>query len=686
MFAYLITFAEGWSHATTSAITIMLIASSGSIEESVTIGLNRVIGTVIGAIIGMVLIALFPQEKEIYLITLSVFVTISLYLRRAYKGDATIFFLTALTMMLVYYNGYADETFLYGVNRTYMIILGIAIFTFIGIFLWPVKIKDSTMEIAGELLKTQEELYRVKDGVAEERKTLYEQLQIQEEALKNSVVSSPYGNDTLSREQKNTILQNIRQINELLMLLSYHDKSHFADRYSEFIRNFTQADKEITELFASLESVLTEQNEIEIPSEWKADYNKEAIETLSHIDRAELTATILDIKKLHEQLRALASKFNAILSPYPTRFELSKTKISSFNWWDIEDMKGALITFLLFWTTIIFWFFINPPAGFLIVTLATALSVRTTFTPFKPSLMIILFSFSFIFASAMYILVLPNIHYGWELGIFLFFYAFIGFYFINPQISIFFLMGLGVIYLKNPMYLNFQFFILTLLMFYLFLFILLLFYYIPFSTKPEVLFLTMKQRFFTLSANLLKRTNNLRAYKGSIWGRIKAWYARKHLTNTVHKMQLWAGKIDMTYFDSLEPKTLLTFTKECETFAYLLQMMYQQEIASVENRLLQRFKDEGNDFELENLLAQYAQNKEAKEIDQKWRDIQKIIDTIEQHLTDFFSRMKAEEFSEEEIIHFYKLIALRRNVWISLFNCQNLMEKIDFNVLKESRF
>jgi len=684
--AYLIAFAQGWDSGSTAAITIMLIASSGSIAESVTVGLKRVIGTAIGAAAGIGLIAIFPQDREWYLLTLSVFVTVVFYLRRAYRGDATIFFLTGLTMMIVFYDGNAHDSFLYGVNRTFMIILGITIFTFISIFLWPVKEKDGTMDRAVELLETEAELYRKRDAQRSERKTLYTTLQSKEEALKASVFNAATENETLSREQRNTIMQNIKKIDETLMLLSYNNEAHFADRYNHFVKNFKQADEEIQQLFASLKSAIIEEKEIDIPSEWKADYNNEAIFSLSHIDRAELTATILDIKKLHDQLRDLARKFNAIFSPYPTQFELSREKTSAFNWLDMEDMKGSLVTFLIFWATVVFWIIFNPPAGFLIATLATALSVQTTFSPIKPSLLIILLSFSFIFAAVMYILVLPNIHYGWELGLFLFFYSFIGFYFINPQISIFFLLGMGVLELENPMVLSFQLFMMILLIFYLFLFVLLLFYYIPFSTKPEVLFRVMKQRFFRLSANLLKRSNNLLAHRGSFLGKMKAWYAYKHLMHTVKKMQLWADKIDTQYFDTIDRETLLTFTKECETFAYLIKMLYAREIDLVDNVLIQRFKDENRIITLADVMEHYANGMKMKQLDSQWRDPQKIIDAIEAHMTDFFSRMKSDKYSQEDVIRFYELIALRRNVWVSFSHCQRLMEKLDFKILERSRF
>jgi len=690
--AYLIPFSLGWEQAQTAVITIMLIAVAGPVTESISKGLLRVVGTVIGAVIGMTLIALFPQDRELYLIVLSLFVTFTLYLTRAYKGDNTIFMLTAVTMMMVFKNGEVDDVFLYGIDKTFMTIFGIALYTLVGVFLWPVKTKDQTLSATSALMDAQSALYRHRDAKAEQRQADTESLQQKEKALETAVITPVSEEESLNLTQKNTLMVNAKEINELLILLSYHDEARTAKEYTRYISNYAQVDSEIATLFETLKEAVRneadgEAKNIAIPVNWKAEVNVENIQKLSHIDRAALTATAIEMGKLHESLRQLAEKFSAILSPYPTSFTLTKkANPSRFNWFDPEDMKGAFITFLIFWTTTAFWILVNPPAGFLVVTLATALSVLTTFSPLKPSILIIIFTFSFIFATAMYIFVLPHIVLGWELGLFIFFYAFIGFYFIKPMISIFFLLGMAVLGLSNPMYYNFNLFLLILFVFYLFLFVLLLFYYVPFSTKPEVLFLTLKQRFFRLSSDLLQRSTALISHKETSKGALLAHYSERQLFNTVKKMQLWASKIDTKYFSEIEQKTLLVFTKNCETFSYLLLMMYRRDKKMTDNPLIQDFYKAQNKNMLSDLMLEYSQGKTVEEVDDFWRNETEILAKIESRLKDFLSAVEANQYTQSDIIVFYENIALRRNVWISFFKCQEQMSALDFKTLQESRF
>jgi uncharacterized membrane protein YccC len=181
--AYLIPFSQGWNNATTAVTTIMLIAATGSLGDSVMKGVLRVIGTVIGAVIGMVLIALFPQDRELYLLSASLVVTIMLYFARAYKGDMTIFLLGAITLMMMFQNGEVDYIFLYGLEKTYMTVFGIVVYTLVGLFLWPVSTRDDALEEAASLTKTQQALFDARDAGREERTQEHQQMLQAQQAL-----------------------------------------------------------------------------------------------------------------------------------------------------------------------------------------------------------------------------------------------------------------------------------------------------------------------------------------------------------------------------------------------------------------------------------------------------------------------------------------------------------------------
>lgn len=683
--AYLIPLSQGWNQASTAAITVMLIAAMGSVSESVLKGAMRVIGTIIGAIIGMILIAIFPQDRFFFLLSLSLIVAIPLYLVRAYKGDPSIFMLTAMTMMMVFKSGEVDDVFLYGLDKTYMTVFGIMVYTLVGVFIWPVNMEDTTTQSAHELSKVQAQLFMDRDNTKEIRDRSLAALLENETLLDNATMDT--GTASIDLQQWHSLKYNYKNINAQLTLLSTHDKEVYTDHMDIYIGKYETLQSEIMLLLENITLSWENGEEIHIPEEIMPEYRSEKIKELSHLQRASLITTVQDMKKLHDELRKLATKLNRIHSPLPTFFDTENIPVNKrFLWGDIEHLKGMLITFMIFWTATYLWITMNPPGGFMIVALATGLSVLTTFSPLKPSILIIIFSFSFIFATFMYVAVLPHLHYGWELGIFIFVYSFISFHVIPSKISIFFLLGLFTFNIANTMYYDFSLFLLILLMFYLFLMLLHFFYYVPFSTKPEHLFIEMKKRFFKLSQTMLETGRKQQEDKGSPWGRLKEKYSQMHLMSTSKKMQLWASKIDVKHFDTVDQEKLLAFSKSTEKLAYLVDLLYQKDLSVKNNPLIQTLRKNYTLPYFSDLLGEYAKGKAVEDMDPFWRDKEQTVDAVEESLSKMIAEIDFEAYSKKDIGQLYENISLRRNVWLALFESQEIMKTLDLNRLVQSRF
>jgi len=236
-----------------------------------------------------------------------------------------------------------------------------------------------------------------------------------------------------------------------------------------------------------------------------------------------------------------------------------------FVWLDPEYFKATVQLFCVYWASVAFWIYFNPPTGFMVVMLASLLGLFTAFSPLKPTLLVMLFTLGFFFAIIAYVLVLPNLVYAWELALFIFIYTFIAFYVINPKVSVFFLIGMFTLGIENEMSYNFDVFLMILLTFYMFLIILILFYHFPFSSQPEYLYSLMKERFFKHSNALLAFSEDKK--KLSFFERLQKLYHGEQLKVATAKMQLWGSKIDTKYFNKNTPEILLAFSESC--LAYL---------------------------------------------------------------------------------------------------------------------
>jgi uncharacterized membrane protein YgaE (UPF0421/DUF939 family) len=384
MLAYFIPLGLEWStQASTAAITVIVISTTAAgTGNAFYKGILRVLGTLLGAVAGIGLIALFPQERMLYLLLLSLMVTLFLYLARAYKGDNTVFFLAIFAMLMVFKNGEVDAVFLYGVDRTAMTLFGVIVYTLVMIFLWP-------------------------------------------------------------------------------------------------------------------------------GARWSAMPAKKAPSLLS------------------------------------------------FDWSSPENLKGAFLGFLVFWAAAAYWIWFNPPMGFMIVALATALSALTLLSPVTPTMLIVAFTIGFVFATLAYVFVLPHLHYGWQLALFLFLYALAAHYFLPPPVTLNVLIATSTFYLQNTMGYDFALFLTILLVLYSYLFILLLFYYIPLSSKPERLFETMRRRFEAI-ASRLTAPQKPRGW----WAKLVRRYDCERLLPTAGALQFWATKLDASYY-GLEKERLAAWAESC---------------------------------------------------------------------------------------------------------------------------
>lgn len=380
----MLPFLFGWQQASTSAMTVMLIATIAGTKDSINRGLIRVSATVIGAIIGLGLIALFSQERFLYLLVLSLFYFLFSYLYFAYRGDKTFFLLVSMTMMMMFASG-ADWAFLYGVERTYMTIFGIAVFTVVDLFgFW---------------------IFR---------------------AVQSHSITTNLPQDTI-----------------------------------EF----------------------------------------------------------------------------------------------RFAWLDPEAFKGAIQLFFVFWFSVAFWIYANPPGGFYIVILASVMGYLTTFSIVRPILMVIFFSIGFAIALGSYIFILPHLHYWWELALFLFFYTFVGFFLLHEKLIIFYMMGLFLFNINNQMFYSLEFVLGLMFMFYIFLTILMLFNNFPFSSKPEHLLRIAKEHFLQY-AKKLESQHHSHAY---------TTFLRKMLVINLERMELWSQHIDYDYF-RVDKEHIQSFIQACRNY------------------------------------------------------------------------------------------------------------------------
>ncbi|WP_050921313.1 FUSC family protein [Vibrio harveyi] len=707
--AYLIPFAMGWPQASTAATTVMLIASTGSRRESLAKGTLRVLGTLVGAVIGLLLVGMFAQDRLLYMLSVSVVVSFIFYFRNAYQKDPTLLALTGVMVLMMSNGGDAEGAFMYGVDRAYMTIFGVVLYTLVGTFLWPTKTEQNLRQLIEQLNQAQQALFNAILQNFEQKTALQQDVVTNVEATENDEAPSPTIDELLEKvfAAQNALEQRFatvsvecsdvsaymkewqlavhfnKQITQELSVAAHSHFSHQQDR--SCINNFDQATQEIQQLFKISQEMWDNEGAAYRAQELNIEYNQAALADASHLVKGSALTLGHLLKLMHQSLSRLAesiSCIDSVTNNVSFKQELPKQK-SKFLWWDAENFKTAVKTFTTYWVAGLIWIYFNPPGGYSFVTFSTIFMSLLSFVPVHPFMLLILFTFGFLFAVPSYVFILPGLELGAELGLFIFIYTFIGFYLFKGPVTIFYMIGLFVLGLDNNMTYHFGILMTIMTLFYMVVFMIIFAHYFPFSSRPEHLFLTLKERYFRHVGDLFASYHQ---QSESSFKKLKRSLHLVTLNVSSKKLMVWGSKINHKLFDKTPPEAIGAFSKSCNALSNHVNILIAAEQKLLSNRLIKQLRGKHTDSILPLMAGALASHQTTDELNSVFEQYSQDYQSFENKLEEFFSELDLSDYAYSEIAGFYILLNLKRNVFEAINQCKQTYEDIDWVNLRQKRF
>ncbi|MEQ3493337.1 FUSC family protein [Vibrio sp. SSH13-20] len=707
--AYLIPFAMGWPQASTAATTVMLIASTGSRRESLAKGTLRVLGTLVGAVIGLLLVGMFAQDRLLYMLSVSVVVSFIFYFRNAYQKDPTLLALTGVMVLMMSNGGDAEGAFMYGVDRAYMTIFGVVLYTLVGTFLWPTKTEQNLRQLIEQLNQAQQALFNAILQNFEQKTALQQDVVTNVEATENDEAPSPTIDELLEKvfAAQNALEQRFatvsvecsdvsvymkewqlavhfnKQITQELSVAAHSHFSHQQDR--SCINNFDQATQEIQQLFKISQEMWDNEGAAYRAQELNIEYNQAALADASHLVKGSALTLGHLLKLMHQSLSRLAesiSCIDSVTNNVSFKQELPKQK-SKFLWWDAENFKTAVKTFTTYWVAGLIWIYFNPPGGYSFVTFSTIFMSLLSFVPVHPFMLLILFTFGFLFAVPSYVFILPGLELGAELGLFIFIYTFIGFYLFKGPVTIFYMIGLFVLGLDNNMTYHFGILMTIMTLFYMVVFMIIFAHYFPFSSRPEHLFLTLKERYFRHVGDLFASYHQ---QSESSFKKLKRSLHLVTLNVSSKKLMVWGSKINHKLFDKTPPEAIGAFSKSCNALSNHVNILIAAEQKLLSNPLIKQLRSKHTDSILPLMAGALASHQATDELDSVFEKYSQDYQSFENKLEEFFSELDLSDYAYSEIAGFYILLNLKRNVFEAINQCKQTYEDIDWVNLRQKRF
>ncbi len=474
-----------------------------------------------------------------------------------------------------------------------------------------------------------------------------------------------------------------KQITQELSVAAHSHFSHQQDR--SCINNFDQATQEIQQLFKISQEMWLNEGAAYRAQELNIEYNQAALADASHLVKGSALTLGHLLKLMHQSLSRLAesiSCIDSVTNNVSFKQELPKQK-SKFLWWDAENFKTAVKTFTTYWVAGLIWIYFNPPGGYSFVTFSTIFMSLLSFVPVHPFMLLILFTFGFLFAVPSYVFILPGLELGAELGLFIFIYTFIGFYLFKGPVTIFYMIGLFVLGLDNNMTYHFGILMTIMTLFYMVVFMIIFAHYFPFSSRPEHLFLTLKERYFRHVGDLFASYHQ---QSESSFKKLKRSLHLVTLNVSSKKLMVWGSKINHKLFDKTPPETIGAFSKSCNALSNHVNILIAAEQKLLSNRLIKQLRSKHTDSILPLMAGALASHQTTDELNSVFEQYSQDYQSFENKLEEFFSELDLSDYAYSEIAGFYILLNLKRNVFEAINQCKQTYEDIDWVNLRQKRF
>ena len=676
--AYWIAMQLGWENPFWAALTVAT-ASVLSTGQSLGRATMRALGTAVGAVASLALIALFPQERWWIFACLSLFLSFCTYMMTG-KSYQYFWFLVAFTSMLIMVTAApitSESAFTAAVMRTSETALGALVYGLVAVFIWPLRGAGGLNDSARKLVANQAKLYRsYRDrmsgrGTAADSaplRTAEVQLLSQvAQALGSAEVDSPEVREV--RHQWRRFYQQLTALREALDLWPQAFPEIQLLNLPRLLPNLEGLNSELDLRFEQIDQMLVNQTPSHIPQVITLAADKTEMQALTRLQKAAVEVTLARLNSIERLTRSM---FGCLADIRGYKREDTKpdseTTRRSGPTFDPDRFRPIIIVVATLWVGFFLWIYVNPPGGQGVVLLAVvnALIYVLVFNkaPYISALdWLQWWGFGTVLAGLLYFLVMPHLSSFAELAVLIFAANFAIYYLLGkPQQLLARMLGAAsfavCLIIDNQQsysfssYVNYVFMIMggaaiaagTK-------------YMLQISTRPEKDYLRLRSRFF-------QRGKAVMARLGPGWDAGKQhWLLSGYLNDLLGlppKLAMTAKFIDYRTFPENKPEQVQALTTNIEVIALKISMLVEARGSFQVEQLGRQLQADFRSWRtaLEALFQRWAANPIAEPAD----DLQERLTTFETRIAQTFAAAGEGQVSDEAYENFYRLLGSYRGL------------------------
>ncbi len=432
---YGISLAMDWDKAFWAALSVIFcsLATSG---QSINASLDRIAGTALASALALILVALFPQDRWLFLIGVSTVIAICSYHMTGFTPRQAIWFNAGFNLPIIAILGesgnlLAPTTFDIAILRTQQTALGAIVYSLVAMLIWPQRGDQQFVSTVRAMCQAQQRLFKdyaarcCATGTADDTDTKPADLAGQLRALRSKFEGAAYDNADLR------LMAGAwnRLLYQLDTLHGVFERQHTdADELKgielyRLIPGIEQRVAEIDACFAQVALMLSGQPAGQCAAPTPLNIDQAAWAELSTLQHASVISVLDTLDAVAAHAYALVENTRQIYSTTPASAVTEMPATATKPWAiDPDRLNTALRQTTALWLAFLSIIYIEGmPIPVAIVALANAFSMVLATLPhvpanimYKPVLQ------GGLFGGTFYMLVMPHLTEFWEFGVCLF--------------------------------------------------------------------------------------------------------------------------------------------------------------------------------------------------------------------------------------------------------------------------
>jgi uncharacterized membrane protein YccC len=702
--AYGIALSMDWEkpYWTGFAVAFISLTTTG---QSLNKGALRMLGTLVTTVVALTFIALFAQDRWLFMLFLSAYVGFCTYMMGGAKHQYfwhVCGFVCAIICMSAGPNSIrAFETALLRAQETG---LGILVYSLVSILIWPISSRADFEAAAGKLLSTQKQLFRSyldlmcgrkRAGEGQALRTREVQEMTRFGQLLNAAQTDTYEVWEVRRQWSRYQIHTA-ELSETMARWRVSFAEVKALDLLRLLPNLTHFGAELEERLAQIGRMLVGQAPERQPAAIDLALNMAEVWALSHFHKAALAVTRSRLQYLERLTRSLFDSlsdikgFDQAVSEAVTAHRRRDEFVI-----DPDRMAGATRVVVTIWLAYLGLIYISDfPGGAGFVSMAVPFAMAMATMPQVPiKLLFMPSAVSVLFAGLVHIFVMPQLSGFIGLGLLIFAVTFaICYLFATPRQALGRALGLAMFVriasISNEQTYSFLLVANTALMYALLFFILIITAHVPFSFRPERAFLRLLGRFFRSCECLM---STMRRDPQREVTRLERWREAFHafeVSTLPRKLMVWVPHIDTNALSRTSPQLIQAVVTSMQGLSYRMQELLEERGNPQAQFLIQALQADVRAWRLgvQETFQSLAEDPAAGDREAFHNKLDKIKNRLEERIRVTLDTLAEKQFRVRDAENFYRMLGVYRGVSEALINYAGHAATIDWSQWKEERF